>query len=103
MDKKAIVELNKFKKEVKKKITIEKMIFFGSRIGKRYHEDSDIDLIIVSKEFRGINFFKRVSRMYDFWRLNYPVDFLCYTPREFNKLKKEVSIVSEALREGIEI
>jgi hypothetical protein len=41
--------------------------------------------------------------MYDFWDLNYPVDFLCYTPEEFNKLKKEVSIVSEALKEGIEI
>jgi hypothetical protein len=41
--------------------------------------------------------------MYDFCDLNYPVDFLCYTPEEFNKLKKEVSIVSEALKEGIEI
>jgi hypothetical protein len=41
--------------------------------------------------------------MYDFCDLNYPVDFLCYTPEEFNKLKKEVSIVSEALKEGVEI
>jgi hypothetical protein len=31
------------------------------------------------------------------------VDFICYTPEEFEKLKKEVSIVSEALKEGIEI
>jgi hypothetical protein len=30
-------------------------------------------------------------------------DFICYTPEEFEKLKKEVSIVSEALKEGIEI
>jgi hypothetical protein len=31
------------------------------------------------------------------------VDFICYTPEEFEKLKKEVSIVSEAFKEGIEI
>jgi hypothetical protein len=41
--------------------------------------------------------------MYDYWELRYPVDFLCYTPKEFEREKKKVSIVSEALREGIEI
>ena len=37
------------------------------------------------------------------WPLDLPADFICYTPEEFEKLKKEVSIVSEALKEGIEI
>jgi predicted nucleotidyltransferase len=103
MDKKAVIELKKFKKKVEKKIPLQALIFFGSRVRKKYHKDSDIDLIAVSEKFRGLNFFKRVAKMYDFWDLNYPVDFLCYTPEEFNKLKKEVSIVSEALKEGVEI
>jgi len=33
----------------------------------------------------------------------YPVDFLCYTPEEFEKLRKRISIVSVALKTGIEI
>ena len=41
--------------------------------------------------------------MYDYWNLNYPVDFLCYTPKEFNKLKNQITIVREAVRDGIEI
>jgi uncharacterized protein len=74
------------------------LIFFGNRVRKKYHKNSDIDLIVVSEKFRGLNFFKRVAKMYDFWDLNYTVDFLCYTLEEFNKLKKEVSIVTEALK-----
>jgi len=31
------------------------------------------------------------------------VDFICYTVDEFNKLKKKISLVSTALKEGIEI
>jgi len=32
-----------------------------------------------------------------------PIDFLLFNVKEFNKLKKEVSIVSTALEEGIEV
>ena len=79
------------------------MYFFGSRARGKSHKYSDIDLIIVSPKFKKLNFFKRGARMYDYWNLNYPVDFLCYTPKEFNKLKKQITIVSEAVKEGIEI
>lgn len=103
MDKKAVERLKEFKNEAAEKFSIDKMIFFGSRVGGKYHKDSDIDLIVVSKKFRGMSFFKRVAKMYDFWRLSYPVDFICYTPEEYNRLRGEVSIVSEALREGIEV
>jgi hypothetical protein len=37
------------------------------------------------------------------WSLDLPSDFICYKPEESEKLKKEVSIVSEAIREGVEI
>ncbi len=79
------------------------MFFFGSMASKKQHKYSDIDLIIVSSKFKRLNFFKRGARMYDYWNLDYPVDFLCYTPEEFNKLKKQITIVREAVKEGIEI
>ncbi|KXB07674.1 hypothetical protein AKJ51_00580 [candidate division MSBL1 archaeon SCGC-AAA382A20] len=79
-----------------------KMILFGSRAGERPHEYSDVDLIIVSKNFRGKDHFERASRMYDYWDSELPVDSLCYTPEEFDKLKNQVSIVSEAIKTGVE-
>ncbi len=43
------------------------------------------------------------ARLYDYWKLPYPVDFICYTPREFAKLSRKVSIISESLKRGIAI
>jgi len=104
MGKKTIIKhLKEFKNTLCKEVTINKIIFFGSRARGKFHGDSDIDLIIVSPKFRRLNYFKRGAKMYDYWNLNYPVDFLCYTPEEFNKLKKQVTIVREAVEHGIEI
>ncbi len=100
---KIMKELKSFKEDLKKDFPDEKIIFFGSRALGRAGPDSDVDLIIVSKNFGKLNFIKRAARMYDYWNLNYPVDFLCYTPNEFRALKGRISIVSEALKEGIVI
>jgi len=42
--------------------------------------------------------------MYEFWN-HYPLDIepLCYTPEEFEKKKKQIGIVSRAVKEGIEL
>lgn len=103
MDKKALIAVKRFKKMAGKDFPLETVIFFGSRYNDKYHKDSDIDLIMVSKKFSGLNFFKRVAKMYDYWDFNYPVDFICYTPEEFERLKKRISIVSMALKEGVRI
>lgn len=104
MDKTAIVkQLKNYKNSLSKGVPINKIILFGSMAKGSFHTDSDIDLIVVSPKFRGLNFFQRGAKMYDYWDLNYPVDFLCYTPEEFNKLKKQITILREAVENGIEI
>ncbi len=105
MDKKKTIknELKQFKRSASKDFIISKMYLFGSRTSGKPRKDSDVDLIIVSPKFRKLNFFRRGAKMYDYWNLKYPVDFLCYTPEEFNKLKKQITIVSEAIKTGIEI
>jgi len=35
--------------------------------------------------------------------MKYPVDFICYTPAEYKKLSKGITIVQQAIKEGIEI
>jgi len=77
------------------------VLLFGSYGRDEQTEGSVIDIIIVSKDFENKNAFERPRIMYKQWKESYPVDFVCYTPKEFNKLKKGVTIVSEALREGV--
>jgi len=102
--KKAIInKLKEFKERSSKKVMLDKIIFFGSRVNGKPKRHSDIDLIVVSKRFMGLKFRRRPLLLYDYWDLNYPVDFLCYTPEEFNKLKRQITIVREAVEEGIEI
>ncbi len=102
MDKERIEIIKKLRAFLKKQ-AIKKAILFGSYARGEAKEDSDIDLILVSEEFEGKSQLKRPVPFYLEWDLGYPVDFLCYTPKEFNNLRKQVSIVSQALKEGIEI
>lgn len=105
MDRKKTLEkkLKEFKMRTLRQFPIQKMYLFGSRAWGKPHRDSDVDLIVVSPRFKTLNFFQRGARMYDFWNLRYPVDFLCYTPEEFEQLKKKITIVSEAVKRGKEI
>lgn len=105
MDKRTVIKrkLRNFKKQVSKDFPINRMIFFGSQASGRARKWSDIDLIIVSPKFRKLDFIQRGAKMYDYWDLHMPVDFLCYSPNEFKKLSKQTTIVSEAIKTGIEI
>lgn len=92
-----------FKKRINKDIHISKMLLFGSLARGNYRRWSDIDLLVVSKDFRNIKKVRRPVRLYGYWTYKYPVEFLCYTPEEFKRLSKRVTIVREAVKEGIEI
>ena len=99
-----ISNLKRFVGKLSKDFRISNIILFGSRARKKIKFEDiehDVDLIIVSDDFKGKNFFERARRMYDYWDLDLPVDFLCYTNEEFNKLKNKITIVNEALKKGI--
>ncbi len=103
-EKTKIIELlRQFKAKIQKKYDIEKIILFGSVARGIYTKESDIDLIIVGDEFKDKSVLKRSPPFYLEWDLGYPVDILCYLPSEFEEKKKQISIVREAVREGIEI
>ncbi len=97
-----IKALTRFKKALSKEKRIEKLIFFGSRATGNAGKDSDIDLIVVSPSFRGMNYWRSIG-LRKHWDLPYPVDFLCYTPEEFSEKAKRITIVREAIKEGVEI
>jgi len=58
---------------------------------------------MVSKKFIGKRRLTRSPPLYLKWNLNYPVDFICLTPAEFNKKKNQLGIVRKAVQEGIKI
>ncbi len=95
--------LKKFKQELSSKIPVSEMYLFGSRVHGKPHRWSDFDLVVVSPNFRNKPSFKRALGFRRYWKLDYPVDFLCYTPEEFNKLKRQITLVREAVENGIEI
>ncbi len=80
-----------------------KVILFGSRANGNVHKWSDFDIVIVSDNFKDKRSFERGIGFYNYWAENYPVDFLCYTREEFERLKKRIGILREAVKEGIEI
>jgi hypothetical protein len=96
-------EFGRFRRKVAKRYGIRRMILFGSRARGRTHQFSDVDLLLVGDKFRRKGAIERAVPLYLEWDIDLPVDFLCYTPEEFNALARRGGLVREILREGIEI
>ena len=106
MDKKEaeIKEMIKdFVRRISPVIAIDNVIFFGSRSRGEAKKNSDIDLLVISKDFEGVKFFKRSPALYMVWDYPYDIDIICLTPKEFEKKKKQIGVISEAVKEGIKI
>jgi predicted nucleotidyltransferase len=99
--------IEKFKAEafplIWEKYRPDKFILFGSRITGNAREESDIDAIVVSGKFSSIPFVNRSGLMLRLIRFPKHVDYLCYSPGEFDSVKSTSSIVCEALTYGISL
>jgi len=103
MDKQSVKVAKQFFKRLKKKFDIKKLILFGSRARGDNLKSSDYDFLVVSDDFKEQPFIFRASELYDFWDENVDFEPLCYTVKEFEKKKKQIGIVQQAVKEGIEI
>ena len=101
--KKNLDKLKEFKRELNRHIAVNKIILFGSRAKGKTTQFSDFDLLIISKKFKGKDPLVRSLGFYKYWNLDCPVDFLCYTPKEYDKLKNKISIIQQVEEEGITI
>lgn len=101
----AIEMARDFKEKAKKKYNIDRIILFGSQATGKTREGSDIDLLVISDKFR--NRVEFMSRLFEEWHIKqkkkFPVDFICFRRKEFDKLSERVTIVKQALEEGVEI
>lgn len=94
--------LRKYLKKVNKKFKLKKSILFGSRARGDYFLDSDVDLILVSEDFKEIDFRKRMAELLKWWDGKVDLEVIAYTPEEFEKKKNQFGIVQQAVKEGIE-
>jgi len=81
---------------------VEKAYIFGSTAKGNRLEESDVDLIIVSKAFRGMPLPERLYSLYKLW--NHPIDLqvLAYTPEEYKEASQRL-MLKEILSYAIEL
>lgn len=85
-------------------IKVEKVFLFGSYATGKIRDDSDIDIIVISPDFKKIAFIKRLEMLsklrQDKLSRSVPMDIIGYTPEEFENIDKESIIMRRAKREG---
>lgn len=100
----AIVKaVGRLREKVQHEFPLERVVLFGSRARGEAGPHSDVDLLLVSPAFEGKSAGQRAWKIRLAWDLDLPVDFVCYSPREFEELRRRVSLVRIALKEGIDL
>lgn len=107
MVKSKVVKSIKFLAECLKKygLSYSKIILFGSQIEGKTTRESDIDVVIISENFRGKDIFERAKLTKDaeimtIKKFMIPLDIITMTPEEFDS---GTSLISEYAKNGIVI
>lgn len=82
-------------------VEVDKIILFGSRARGDYREDSDWDILIVTKEKLDrrakLSFWREINR-----RLDFPADIIIVSKETFEKYKDDYGFIyAYAIKEGI--
>jgi predicted nucleotidyltransferase len=83
-------------------LNIMKIILFGSHAKGKASTESDIDIVIVSKDFRNKDIFERVklikeAEILTIKKFIVPLDIITLTPEEF---KSKTSLISDYAKNG---
>lgn len=87
MDKKAALKaLFLFRNALEKRnINVNKLILFGSYATDTFHEGSDIDVVVISRDFEGKDFWERIKIMSKaIYEVFEPIEAIAFTPQEWD-------------------
>ncbi|MEM3566259.1 MAG: nucleotidyltransferase domain-containing protein [Candidatus Bathyarchaeia archaeon] len=76
------------------------VILLGSTVYSERLKDSDIDLIVVSKDFDGMPFKRGMPILQKSWKHDVMLEAFEFTPKEFEKLKDKSIVVKKTLKKG---
>ena len=79
-------------------VRVEKTILFGSYATGTYHEGSDIDIVVISKDFKKMGYWKRIEVLAKALRIVFePIEATAMTPEEFESGDSMIALFA---REG---
>lgn len=105
MDKEIYKTIIKYKKRLEVMgIKVKKIVLYGSFATRNITENSDIDLVVISDDFKNLDIWERLcllgrARI----GIGKPMEILGYTDKEFNSKRKGSFIFDEVKLKGIEI
>ncbi|OGM99123.1 MAG: hypothetical protein A2817_00285 [Candidatus Yanofskybacteria bacterium RIFCSPHIGHO2_01_FULL_39_8b] len=83
--------ISQYIQELEKKITVTKVILYGSFAYGQPHAGSDIDLVVISPEFAKMKPLERLEFLSLATRFNRaPIEAIGYTPEEFSTAKNYI-------------
>lgn len=97
-DKSLRLKIQKITDQIVKNYQPEKIILFGSTAAGKMDEDSDLDLVIIKNTKK--RFYDRIGEALKAVRSitpKPPIDFLVYTPYEFERMKKTNYFVKDEI------
>ncbi|MBI2151376.1 nucleotidyltransferase domain-containing protein [Candidatus Woesearchaeota archaeon] len=96
-------DLSRFIRKVQQNYILKEALLFGSRARGDNFLDSDVDILLVSDNFKGKLMTERMSDILTYWTAPIDLEPLCYTAEEFNRKKKQFGIVQQAVKEGVSV
>jgi len=103
LSKKQKRELASFLRRLKKVLNVSEVYLFGSRVYGTPLVDSDLDMIVVSDEFRKRGFIENMILLSMLWDGSFSLEMFPYTEEELKKFYGKKTIVTEALEKGVRI
>ncbi len=88
---------------LKKKITVDGVLLFGSFAWGKPTKHSDVDLVVLSSDFARHNFDRRLDLLTDARDrrcCQIAMDVIGYTPKEFTDIEKYSTIMMKAKKDG---
>ena len=100
MDKDQVLNIiSRFREALTKHgLSVDNIILYGSYFNGRYHEGSDIDLVVISKDFQGKGLLERIDMMLDaLCEVFKPIEATAMTPEEYENGDSMIALFA---REG---
>jgi uncharacterized protein len=95
-----------FAQRLRNVLGVEQALLYGDHVTSWATPESDYCLILVSRQFEGIDLLDRPIGLHDhFYAVggNAPLDLTCLTPADFERAKEMATIVRQVLPEAIDL
>ena len=107
MDTKIAEVMERFKHSLKElNIAVKRMIIFGSHASGKNQEHSDIDVVVISDDFRDMNLLRRqeiIGLALARAKILEPIEALGYTEEEYDSKEEGTFISDEVKSKGVQV